>query len=115
MARRNGRKNDHLATDDYFGFTCYASKLKRDFWGAVAQKPLLKNLQEIAYPLNDPAPVSLYRGPNYETSPKCQAEVAPFYVGYTNVPTNPNNAAFQALDLSPAIPNMEVGCTFVVR
>lgn len=115
MARRSGRKGEWLATDDYTGFTVYATKLRRDFWGSYAAKPLFRNPQEIAYPLNDPQPVSLYRGPNYQELPPCGAEVAPFYVGNTTVPTNPNNAAFQALDLSPAIPNMEIGCTFIVR
>lgn len=115
MARRNGRKGDYLATDDYTGFTVYASKLQRDFWGSYAVNPLKRNLQEIATPLNDPEPVSMYSGPNYEFTPVCVAEIAPNYVGNTTIPTNPNNAAFQALNLNPAIPDMEVGCTFIIR
>lgn len=115
MARRGGRKGDYLATDDLTGFTTFASKLKRDYWGNYAVRPLKRNLQEIAFPLNDPAPVSLYRGPNYESTPTCIAETSPIYVGLTTVFTNINNAAIQALNLSPAIPDMEIGCTFVVR
>lgn len=115
MARRNGRPGDWLATDDYTGFTEYASNLKRDYWGAYAKKPLLRNLQEIASPLNDPQPVAFYRGPDYEFSPVCVGGTAPTYVGNTTVRTNPNNAAFQALNLDPSIPEMVVGCTFVVR
>lgn len=115
MARRAGRKGDYLATDDYTGFTEYASKLRRDYWGNYGVKPLLRNLQEIASPLDDPAPVPFYRGPDYELSVPCDYEVAPPTVGLTNVPTNPNNAAFQALGLSPAIPDMSIGCTFLVR
>lgn len=115
MARRGGRKGAWLAADDYTGFTHYASELKRDYWGAYAVKPLLRNLQEIAVPLNDPEPVDPYRGPNYEVTPVCVAELAPTYVGNTTVRTNPNNAAFQAFNLSPAIPQMEIGCTFIVR
>lgn len=115
MARRNGKKGTWLATDDYTGFTVYASKLKRDFWGNYAVKPLLRNLQEIASPLNDPQPVSFYRGPNYESFPPCGAEIAPRFVGNTTVPTNSDNMAFQALNLNPAIPDMEIGCTFIVR
>lgn len=114
MARRGGRKNDWLATDDYTGFTTYGSKLKRDWWGAYARKPLLRNLQEIATPLNDPEPVPFYRGPNYESTPTCAAEIAPFYVGNTTVQTNQNNAAFQELNLQPALGDMEIGCTFIV-
>jgi hypothetical protein len=115
MARRAGRKGDYLASDDYTGMTRYASQLKKDYWGNYAVKPLLRNLQEIASPLDDPAPVPFYRGPQYEATPKCIAEVAPTYVGLTNIPTNPNNMAFQVLNLDPAIPDMEVGCTFIVR
>lgn len=115
MAWRAGRKGAWLATDDYTGFTEYASELKRDYWGAYAKKPLLRNLQEVASPLSDPYPVAFYRSSNYETSTPCLAEVAPTYVGNTNVPTSQNNAAFQALDLSPAIPNMEIGCDFIIR
>lgn len=114
MVRRGGKKNNWLATDDYTGFTTYGTRLKRDFWGALAVKPLLRNLQEIATPLNDPAPIPFYRGPNYEASPPCDAELAPLYVGNTSVRTNTNNAVAQALDLSPAIPDMEIGCTFQV-
>lgn len=115
MARRNGRKGDYLATDDYYGFTSFASQLHKDFWGSYARKPLLRNLQEISSPLNDPEPVPFYRGPNYEYTPPCIGEIAPPYVGLTNVPTNPDNMAFQVLNLNPAIPDMEIGCTFIVR
>lgn len=115
MARRGQRKGDWLMTDDYFGQTHYASELSRDFWGSWAKQPLLRNLQEIASPLSDPQPVPYFTGPTYELSVPCDYELAPVYVGLTNVPTNSNNAAFQVLDLSPAIPDMEVGCTFLVR
>lgn len=115
MARRRGRKGDWLATDDYTGFTRYASELKVDFWGSRTVKPLLRNLQEIASPLNDPEPVSFYRGPSYEQFNPCVSETAPLYIGNTNIPTNPDNMAFQVLDLNPAIPDMEVGCTFIVH
>lgn len=95
MSRRGGRKGDYLMTDDYTGMTRFASQLKRDYWGAFAEKPLLRNLQEIATPLNDPQPVLDYRGPDYEASP-ANPTVAPTYVGYTNVPTSHDNAAFQS-------------------
>lgn len=115
MARRNGRKGDYLATDQYYGFTRYASQLTRDYWGAYAQKPLQRNLQEIAIPLTDPEPVPFYSGPSYEITPKCVAEIAPTYVGNTTIPTNPYNMAFQVLNLNPGIGSMEVGCSFEVR
>ena len=115
MARRQGRPGSWLMTDDYTGFTRYSSQLRKDYWGSYAERPLKRNLQEIASPLNDPLPVNPYRGPNYEIMPSfCLGELAPLYVGTTNIPTNPNNAAFQALDLSPAIPDMEIGCNFQV-
>lgn len=115
MGRRSGRKGDYLATDSWTGFTEYASNLRKDYWGEYSRHPLKRNLQEIASPLDDPAPVPFYRGPQYETSVPCDYEVAPPKVGLTNVSTNPNNAAFQALNLNPAIPDMIVGCTFIVR
>lgn len=115
MARRNGRMGSWLVTDDYFGTTRYAEEIKRDYWGSYSRKPLLRNLQEIATPLTDPQPVSIYRGPSYEITPVCVAETAPLYVGNTNIPTSTSNAAMQVLDLSPAIPDMVVGCSFIVR
>lgn len=115
MAGRNQRKGDWLATDDTTGFTQYASKLRQDFWGNMTAIPLKRNLQEIATPLDDPAPVSFYRGPQYESFDPCDAEIAPVYVGNTTVPTNPNNMAYQVLNLNPGIGDMTVGCTFIVR
>lgn len=115
MARRRGRPGDYLATDDYTGFTHYASELKQDYWGAYAHKPLLRNLQEISQPLDDPGPVPFYRGPNYETTTGCIAEIAPPFVGHTTVPTNPNNMAYQVLNLNPGLGEMSIGCTFLVR
>lgn len=114
MARRNGRPGAYLMTDDYTGFTVYDSELRRDYWGQLTKKPLLRNLQEIATPLNDPEPLTDYRGPNYEVSRNCIGETAPLYVGNTNIPTNQNNAAFQALTLKPGLGAMSIGCTFQV-
>lgn len=115
MARRNGRRGDYLATDDYLGTTCYASQLQRDFWGSYSRKPLQRNLQEISSPLNDPQPVSMFRGPAYETyTTECVGAVAPAYVGVTTIPTNRNNAAFQALNLHPGLGAMEVSCSLFV-
>lgn len=114
MARRRGRMNQYLMSSDYTGFTHYASELHKDYWGAYAERPLKRNLQEIATPLNDPRPVPVYRGPDYEYTPACIGETAPFYVGLTNVPTNPNNMAIQSLNLFPGIGQMEIGCTFEV-
>lgn len=115
MARRGGRLGDWLATDDYTGFTRYASELRKDFWGALAQKPLLRNLQEISTPLEDPYPVNPVRGPSYEVAPVCLADTAPIYVGNTTVPTSNNNMGMQVLGLDLAIPEMEISCTFIIR
>lgn len=115
MARRNQRKGEWLVTDDYTGFTKYASQVSYDFWGALTVKPLMRNLQEISSPLNDPEPVPYFRGPNYEGSSGCVGDTAPIYIGNTTIKTNPNNAAFQALNLDPSIPDMSVGCTFEVH
>ncbi len=114
MARRNGRPGDYLMTDSYYGFTRYASELKRDYWGEYASRPLKRNLQEVASPLNDPQPVPNYTGPNYEISATCLGETAPVYVGDTTVPTNRNNAAAQALALFPGIGQASIGCSFKI-
>lgn len=114
MARRHGRKGAYLATDDFTGFTCYASRLQYDYWGNFTRRPLLRNLQEISSPLDDPEPVTDYRGPNYEFTRPCIAETAPRFVGNTAVRTNQDNAAFHILNLNPSLGAMSVGCTFRV-
>lgn len=114
MARRAGRPGQWLATDDTTGFTKYASELRLDYWGNRTAIPLQRNLQEIATPIDDPAPVPFYRGPSYEITPTCVAETAPAYVGLTSVATNQNNMAFQVLDLDSGIGTMEISCTFRV-
>jgi len=122
MARRNGRKGDHLATDDYTGFTVFASKLQRDYWGSLAVHPLKRNLQEISSPLTDPSPVEIYRGPNYEAATPTLLYV-PSTVGNTNVLTNVQNAAIQTPNLYPNVTNghiisgigtARIGSTFIV-
>lgn len=115
MARRKGKIGAWLATDDYTGFTVYASELKRDYWGSLAKNPLLRNLQEISTPLLDPAPVDIFRGPTYETyATECVGGVAPLFIGTTNIPTGRNNAAFQAMNLHPGVGAQEVGCSLIV-
>lgn len=115
MARRGGRLGDYLAVDDYTGFTCFASELRLDYNGAYAKKPLNRNLQEIASPINDPVPLPFYRPSNYEVTPNCVGATAPTYIGTTTVPTRNNNIAAQVLVLDPSIPDMEIGCSFIIR
>lgn len=114
MATRHGRKGDYLLADDYTGNTIYASQAQRDYWGALTLRPLNRNLQEISSPLNDPQPVHDFRGPAYEQITECEANAAPQFVGLTLVPTSKQNAYFEAFDPNPAIPDMIIGCTFVV-
>lgn len=116
MARRNQRRGDHLATSDYSGCTEFASKLQKDYWGnyGTASEVLARNLQEIANPLSDPYPVDIYRGPSYEQTTACDFEVQPTYIGKTTRPF-PNTKYTSLFSLNPAIPDMSVGCTFVVR
>ena len=113
MARRGQKKGQWLAVDDTTGFTRYASELQLDYWGNRTALPLKRNLQEIATPLNDPQPVPFYRGPQYE-SVSCAGEGVPTYVGSTNVRTNTNNAAAQAMGWTGGIGSMSIGCTFIV-
>lgn len=122
MARRKGRKGDHLATDDYTGFTAFSSNLSKDYWGSYAKKPLLRNLQEISSPLLDPTPVSIYRGPNYQPS-NGREDYVPGLIGLTNVFTDPYNAAIQTPGLFKNVTNGRIisgigeaviGSTFIV-
>lgn len=119
MARRNGRPGDYLATSDYDGATHFASKLVYDYWGNLGtrQQILARNLQEIATPLNDPYPVPIFNGSQFEQTNECQFETIPLYIGNTNIPFPTGSAYVQAFftDLDPAIPDMSVGCTLVVH
>lgn len=115
MATRHGRKGDYLLTDDYRGYTIFGSQARRDYWGNLTLKPLIRNLQEIASPLNDPEPVIDYRGPEYEQADPCEFESVPQYVGLTLVPTNLTGPYFQVFNGNPAIPDMIIDCTFVVQ
>lgn len=114
MATRRGRKGDHLATDDYTGCTTYASRLQQDYWGNYAENPLKRNLQEIATPLNDPGPVSLYRGPQYERTVACDFETQPLFIGKTTRPF-PTTPATRIFGLDVGIGAASIGCTFVIR
>lgn len=114
MARRSGRKGAYLATDDYYGNTVYANTLKKDYWGNMVVKPMLRNLQEIASPLNDPYPVPFYNGPTYEQTNACQFELQPEFIGTTTTPF-PNTLVTTLFNLNPSIPDMSVGCTLIVR
>jgi hypothetical protein len=115
MGRRNGRPGDYLVTDQYLGVTTYASKVRRDFWGSLVQKPLQRNLQEISQPLLDPYPVPYVTGSSYERVPNtCIFERIPFYIGNTTIRTPLTSPAAQALYNTTGIGDMSVGCTFVV-
>lgn len=118
MARRNGRPGDYLFSDDYSGNTVFASKVRSDFWqDYTAGKVLKRNLQEIATPLNDPYPVPIFNGSQFEQTTACQFEIIPLFIGNTNIPFPTGSAYVQAFftDLDPAIPDMSVGCTLVVH
>lgn len=114
MARRRQIRGNWLASDDTSGFTKFGTQLKLDYWHNRTAMPLKRNLQEVATPMEDPYPVPFYRGPQYESFNPCDAELAPLYVGLTNVRTNPNNAAIQALNLEPGVGSAIIGCTLRV-
>lgn len=97
MARRNGRPGAWLGVDSYTGFTRFQSQLKIDFWNQPAQKPLKRNLQELAISLADPYPVFPVQAPSYETVASVSALVsAPTFIGVTTRKTNLNAPAIQA-------------------
>lgn len=114
MARRKGKPGSYLMTDDYTGFTVYSDKIKKDYWNNYVVQPLKRNLQEIASPLNDPYPVPIYRGPDYEQTNACTFELQPQYIGNTRIPFQ-NTELTTLLNLDPGIGDMEIGCTFIVR
>ena len=103
-------------TSDYTGFTRYASKMREDFWGnyGTEREILKRNLQEIAEPFDDPHPVDIYRGPNYEKVDTCALALSPSTIGVTNVPF-PTSLTTSVLGSDPGIGSMEVGCTFIIR
>lgn len=113
---RRGRPGDYLLTDDWTGCTIYHSQARKDYWNNLSQICLKRNLQEISQPLNDPYPVKEYRGPQYEPTTPCDFELFPNFIGNTLIPFNKtNNPLSTVLDFNPAIPNMEIGCTFIVQ
>lgn len=120
MARRRGKLGEYLAVDDYYGKATYASRLRKDHDGYWSEKPLARNLQEIASPLNDPRPVpAVGRSADYEQYDICTLKTAPLYVGLTNVKTSQLSAALQSAVWSgysnQGIGDMEVGCSLIVR
>lgn len=117
MRRRRGKLGESLAVDDYTGFVTYRSRLRPDEDNFYSERPLKRNLQEIASPLNDPKPVDrVGAAANYETYDVCDLQVAPVYVGRTSVRTSTLSAAMQsqAYGIDPGIGDMEVGCSFRV-
>ncbi len=114
MARRRGRPNNYLMVDDNSGFTTYADRLQQDYWGNYSKYGLKRNLQEISSPLGDPYPVPVFRGSQYEQTTACQFETQPAYIGKTTK-SFPTSQYGQLVNLNPAIPDMTVGCTFIVR
>lgn len=116
VMRRRGRPGDYLITDDITGCTTYHSKVRKDYWNNLTEVVLKRNLQEISQPLNDPYPVKEYRGPQYEFTDACMFEMFPNTIGNTLVPFNKaNNPLSSVVNFNPAIPDMEIGCTFIVQ
>ena len=113
MARRRGKPGAYLMSDDYTGFTVTNDKIQKDYWNNLVVNPLKRNLQEIASPLGDPFPVSIFRGAQYEQTNACDFETSTATVGTTTVPTR-NNLAIEVMGWNPGIGTMSVGCTFRV-
>lgn len=115
MARRNGRKGSYLFTDYYTDIAVYSDKVQRDYWGDyTAGKMLLRNLQEVSVPLNDPYPVPIYSGPSYEQGVECASEIIPLFIGNTTRRTPTGSVTVQATGVNPGIGQMAIGCTFRV-
>lgn len=95
--KRSYRRGDWLATDDYTGFTTYGSKLKRDYLGNYAERPLERNQQELAKPLTDPTPVPLVRPQQYEVVSTAAVSSLPTFIGITTVSSKRTSLAAQVL------------------
>ncbi len=114
MARRRGKPGAYLMSDDNTGFTIYNNQARKDYWNNYTAIPLKRNLQEIASPLNDPYPVPIFRGSQYEQTNACDFELQPQYIGKTRIPF-PNTQVTNLYNLDPGIGDMAIGCTFIVR
>lgn len=116
--RRGWKRGDWLVRDEESGFTEYASKTRRDYYGVLTRNPDPRHPQDLIKAKNDPFICEPQNPPEYTY--ELSAYNLGTYVGVTTVPApmGPathilNPSLFQAGD--PGIGEMAVGTTFVIR
>lgn len=118
MKRRGWKRGDWLVRDEESGFTEYASKVRRDYYGVLTRHPDYAHPQDFIRAKDDPFIGDPQNPPIYVYD--VSALNLGNFVGVTTVPApvGPathlfNPAAIQASD--PGIGDMTIGDSFVVR
>ena len=119
MGRRSGwKRGEHLVRDEESGFTEYASKVRRDYYGVLTKHPDPMHPQDFIRARNDPfisdpqnPPTYIYDTSAYNLGDFVGVTVVPAPVGPATHLFNP--AAIQVSD--PGIGEMVIGDSFVIR
>lgn len=118
MRRGGWKRGDWLVRDEESGFTEYASKTRRDYYGKLTKNPDPAHPQDFIRAKNDPFIGDLQNPPIYVYD--LSAYNLGNFVGVTTVPApiGPATHLFNpsiAQPSDPGIGEMEIGTTFVVR
>jgi hypothetical protein len=120
MRRRGWKRGDWLVRDEESGFTEYASKCTRDYYGVLKLRSQADppHPQDFIRPKKDPYAVYPLAPPlrEYDVSAYVQGD----FVGLTTVPApfGPATHLYNQTAVSPSDPGigtMEIGSTFVVK
>lgn len=118
MARRGWKRGDWLVRDEESGFTEYASKVRRDYYGVLTKNPDPRHPQDFIKAKADPfigdpqnPPIYIYDTSAYDLGD---------FVGVTTVPApvGPATHLFNPAAANPSNPGigrMVIGSNFVVR
>lgn len=116
--RRGWKRGDWLVRDDESGFTEYASKVRRDYYGVLTKTPDKAHPQDFIRAKNDPFIYSPQNPPTYafDTSAYNLGD----FVGLTSVsaPVGPATHLFNPNAVNgddPGIGSMTISINFVVR
>lgn len=116
--RRGWKRGDWLVRDEESGFTVYASKVKRDYYGKLTTNPDNAHPQDFIRAKGDPYIWSPQAPPElvYDTSAYNLGD----FVGLTTVsaPIGPATHLFNPNAVNgddPGIGSMTIGTNFIVR
>lgn len=118
MRRRGWKRGDWLIRDEESGFTEYASKLSRDYYGVLTRNGDRPHPQSFVIAKKDPYPVP-YTNPPVRVY-NVSAYVQGTYVGVTDIlaPVGAATHLYNPAALpgyNPGIGEMEIGTTFIVQ